>query len=306
MLAGQLEQLPCPLYSRIVQHGEARSASTFQWYMLCSIQRACVLEANLTLPVVCDLAEPAALVREGRPFLHVAKLHKWLKPFNFSHGSGVAPGEARPALPSQGDAAVFISQMRDTRQEEYIYTDATMPPGWGHIVYRQIYTDFVREGLAVLHRVYRPMFQLSEKSTLRVHRHMKLWQVLRTCCGSQQSLQHRAVLHNFSVRAQHYHNQAYDDPDCETYNLAQLEAAFLETDLARAYPRELYFSEGRGSLERIYEGACNAWEKKIRAGYDFGGKAAYIPPPSPHPPPRPPHPPHPPRRPSRSRREKIH
>jgi hypothetical protein len=298
----QHERLACPLYSRIVQHGDERSASTFQWYLLCSIQRACVLEANLTIPVICDRLEARRFVsrRQQQPFLHVAKTHLWKEPYNSSYGAGLLPEQSREDVPdgnaSSPGAVVFISQKMDDKAAGYVRTETTLPSGWGHIVYRQRYSQFIRDGLAVLHHVYRPMFGLSERATLWIHRHVKLWQVLRTCCGSQQSVQHRAVLHGLSGNKQAYHQESYDDPDCDIYDLQGLETAFLSTRLSRAYPNELYLADGRPD-ERIVRGVCATWEKKIRQGFDFSGKAKFMPPPSPRPPPRglsPPSPPHPP------------
>ena len=37
------ERLTCPYPGPIVQYGTPRTATTFQWYLLCSIQRACAL-----------------------------------------------------------------------------------------------------------------------------------------------------------------------------------------------------------------------------------------------------------------------
>ena len=247
------QRLQCPHLGLIIQRGPPRSATTFQWYMLCSIQRACLLlhrpNASMSMSVHCMGRPPKGQV------LKVSKTHD-------------PPSDTTAHRPA---GAPEISWFETCRAE----TDCGRPQP-RDIYFRQPYSDFARVGLeGVLFYVMAPLFGLPEDAIQAVHEHMKYWAILRQCCGSQQSVDHRLELHGVTQEQQehmHHPQGSYDDPDCEKYNLEVVEQLFLGTRLARAFPDELWLAFGRDQ-ERIRRGMCASEAKKIRDGADFNGKA---------------------------------
>lgn len=139
---------------------------------------------------------------------------------------------------------------------------------------------------------------------------MKYWSVLRQCCGSQASMDYRNALRRSagavggsasdgsasgssgsaggggSGNARASGGGAslpspstppaqppsrLDDPDCGLYDLAAVERRFLSTQLARAYPGQLWLAYQRPE-ERIRPGLCAEWQQRIRAGLDANGR----------------------------------
>uniref|UniRef100_A0A7S3K1Q8 Uncharacterized protein n=1 Tax=Aureoumbra lagunensis TaxID=44058 RepID=A0A7S3K1Q8_9STRA len=99
--------------------------------------------------------------------------------------------------------------------------------------------------------------------------YIRFWDLLRLCCGTQQSISHRLYLHGcpplrpwFSVRS----------PHCEIYNLTAVEeiAYFAENAFGdRPFVNPFTIEDHRGD-ERI--GSCAKVEKKIIDGIDFNGR----------------------------------
>eukprot|EP00316_Scyphosphaera_apsteinii_P013690 CAMPEP_0119350148 /NCGR_PEP_ID=MMETSP1333-20130426/109912_1 /TAXON_ID=418940 /ORGANISM="Scyphosphaera apsteinii, Strain RCC1455" /LENGTH=222 /DNA_ID=CAMNT_0007362761 /DNA_START=633 /DNA_END=1298 /DNA_ORIENTATION=- len=144
------------------------------------------------------------------------------------------------------------------------------PPG---TIYVQGVEDLAARGLYVILQDYQPLFGLSDSQVKLVHSHMKYWQIIRQCCGSQQSIDSRIILHNSTVRPTHAPD-SYDQPSCQIYNLEQVEIAFLQTELSRKFPDALFPGGGRvpGDPLIVTQGYCATTNAKIVKGYDFNGR----------------------------------
>jgi len=243
------ERLACPYMGPLLQLGEPRTASTFQWYMLCTIQRACALlnAPNLSVNFHCDGPEPR---NSQGLLLTVGKTHD--------------PG----AITGQRSRRERIFETC----KDYCDHLRNLP----NVVVRQRYELFERHGLAgVLFSLFKPIFTLPEPVVREVHTHMKYWAILRQCCGSQQSEDHRLELHGISQEKQqgrlHHAQGSFADPDCEMYQLEVVEKLFLGTLLARTHPDRLWLAYTRPE-ERIQPGMCAAWTRRISEGLDFNGK----------------------------------
>ena len=229
------------------------------------------------------MCDPGDKVEAGKRSLYVLKAHH-------AHNlSWVWKGTPWGALQLPQDALVF---------ESYGEPPRLPPHRMGRVVHKQRYDDIVRLGLGgALFGVMAPLFGLPAAVTRDVHEHMKYWEVLRRCCGTQQSADHRLELHGLLAPAQgsdgsngsaaaaaaaaqrHSQGSSYDAADCDTYRLPSVEQRLLGTRLGRLYPAQLWLAALRPE-ERVRPGNCLAWERDIRGGVDFNGRMRYAPPPA--------------------------
>ena len=251
------ERLACPL----LQVGTPRTASTFQWYLLCTIQRACVLlntKGNNSYLVDCD-GRPAHKEAPGKVVLPVKKSH-------------IVP--TKP--PANARQRIFESCAEGTCSD---MAQQHLP----QVMLWQSYEHFLRQGLGwMLYSVVQPLFALPETVTREVFAHMKYWSILRQCCGSQQSLGNRFRIHNISeaeqlaaahkVQAKLDHPLASwrNDTDCNMYQLDVVESLFLNTLLARKFHNRLWLAYNTRK-ELIRPHICARMEDVMRGGYDFNG-----------------------------------
>ena len=219
---------------KIIQVGQMRSGSTFQWYVLCSIMR---LRHPLE-EVHCNDDEKI-LSYDSR--IQVIKTHGQ----SLHHYFYIVPKEK---------LFFFYSVKSD-----YPVNDVD-------ISYTQRYEDLTRREVGVL-LDYQKMFSLSDLDTQLLFQHMRYWMIIRRCCGSQQSYDNRLKLHNStSPRAKAF--ISYDYLSCDIYDLDLVEEMFLQTNLSQRYPDDLYSANVRPT-ENIKKGFCRQSAEKIKAGYDF-------------------------------------
>ena len=261
------ERLTCPYQGDLLQFGTPRTASTLQWYTLCTIQRACALlnVPNKNVSVHVDCTNSNAYVRQGSDsgiVLRVLKTHG----ASFARAAVKKPGVRIFETCNEVQRGLHYPTCHNMSQQ-YEINRAVMV--------RQPYALAQRWGLhGTLFAQMQPLFALPEAVTQAVHAHMKYWSILRQCCGSQQSQDHRLELHGIAQNDQahpHHPQGSYDDPDCEEYRLEVVERLFLGTWLARKFPTQLWLAANR-TEERIRPGMCAQWEQRIRAGIDFNGK----------------------------------
>jgi len=68
---------------------------------------------------------------------------------------------------------------------------------------------------------YKQLFNLSDAEMRILYQHIRYWDVLRQCCGSQR------LVYEFDL------DLGY--PACEMYNLTQVQASFLRSNLSLSY-----------------------------------------------------------------------
>jgi hypothetical protein len=150
--------------------------------------------------------------------------------------------------------------------------DASLFTGDHVLAYTQYIEDLEVRKLGVLFD-YKQLFKLSDTEMRELYQHMRYWDVLRQCCGLQQSIYNRMVLHNISLAEDSYLDLGY--PACEVYNITQVESSYLNSVVSVKFPHDLRvdFTE-----RLVYPGYCQDMEDLIRNGTEFKPGQKFIPP----------------------------
>ena len=80
---------------------------------------------------------------------------------------------------------------------------------------------------------YREVFDLNEQEFGAVVQFMRLWDVLRRCCGPQMSLDYRMRLYSEKDYAPHLTSQSMAWDACEMYDIDQVELLFMQSILVK-------------------------------------------------------------------------
>ena len=221
--------------SVLVQYGDGRSGSTFQWYVLCTIMR-----------IINNYSSKAFSCKKN-----IFKIHY--------------PDRSVRRIMSE-----FDNMFKDPNMHIYYFlssrdmkVNATMFGGNHTVVYMQRLTDLVERKLGVLFD-YQQLFNLSDMEMRILYQHMRYWDILRQCCGLQQSIYNRMVLHNVSLAPNSYLDLGY--PACEVYNITQVESSFLKTTVSVKLPGALWVDY---TARLVYPGSCQDMEDLLRNGTDF-------------------------------------
>jgi hypothetical protein len=224
----------------IHQLGSPRSGSTFQWYVLCSILR-------LLYPYRTDCNR----IRAG-------------KEYNLYKGHIIADinyVRKRDKKYRKMKMYFFISQDKnyhDLANELRLLNDSN-----NIILYTQEYDDLVLRDTSILED-YIKIFSMSKNLTSELYQHIRYWEILRRCCGYQKSaLYVNTLKKNLSFPVDYKVFQTKEYPACEMYNINQVENLFLQTNLSRRFPGDLfltysggYFQQKEIKYTRIYKGYC--------------------------------------------------
>lgn len=217
-------------FSRVVQVGPPRSATTFQFTVLCATVHLKFPNASIS----CTFMDPTGADIE------VIKAHV-----------------LTDQLVSSDRATIFFATSTNSSHSSVsslIQPRLTQP-----------YNVLVKIGLGVL-PWYVALFGLDEDSAMRLHEYVRYWQIFRRCCGSQASVDWRMHLHGAGVEPKHK-STAYDAMDCLIYDLDRLEARMLETSMCRD---ERFHKMGtRLSPMCPRRGFCNDTVQKLKDGWDF-------------------------------------
>ncbi len=109
---------------------------------------------------------------------------------------------------------------------------------------------------------YAAIFNLTTTQTHVLYQHLRYWDILRKCCGYQQSIHNRDLLHN---RTQRYGESFVlpNYPACHIYNFNEVEEAFFSTQLAAQFKDDLYLV-ARSIPPHLHPGFCAAEEQNIK------------------------------------------
>ena len=197
----------------LLQYGEPRSGSTFQYWLLESISA--------------------------------------LKKFRYN----VSKTHRRPNFNKISPECVFRSVKTNWDHDVYAYT--------------QRYSEFSAHPLTEVKKLG-ILFDLDKNELRQLHAHMKYWSILRRCCGSQSSIDHRNQMHNSNQL--HHSFEAYDFMECNMYNISQVELYITRTTVYR-----LLKQAQRSLIVEFYRppwhlGYCQKADQKLRDGFDFNDK----------------------------------
>ena len=106
------------------------------------------------------------------------------------------------------------------------------------------------------------LFNLSAAKEHQVLVHMRLWMILRQCCGTQSSTVHRKQIHTNMTGV-------FDENtvNCHLYNIPAVEDAILQSTLGKG--KNVVIEYNRPLLRR---GFCQAEDAKLKRGLDFNEK----------------------------------
>jgi len=164
-LVSSLDSQGVGIPTAIVQYGEPRSASTFQFTLLCVITR--MLHPSTSVPCRYEATVNLAGTVGGSASPLVIKTHN---------------------PPKDGPFAVFTSTRKKGTQL------------WAGALYSQDLGSVVADDLAEVSK-YMDIFQLNTSQVQQIRDFLPLWSIQRQCCGIGQSLANRQRLHGCPVTA---------------------------------------------------------------------------------------------------------
>ena len=226
-----------------VQYGVPRSGSTYQFVLLCLAVRLKYLDIS---DVPCRFTTNASLVRPHE----VWKVH--------TYPSAVPNYTLAVSVPSRSSAAA--AQIQD---------DLNASKGLPQPAVVQFLDEMQLAPLLEVSK-YSWLLGLSAHDEVLLRSYMRWWEVLRRCCGPQQSVQNVLRLHGCPPTTE---VDADDYAGCEAYNLTQVEVTHSKTALWPLAPWGLG-RVGAGSSERddmvsIEPGWCASWQAQIVSGEAF-------------------------------------
>lgn len=196
----------------LVELGPPRSTTTFQSHVL--VASLLILhhdEDGVYITLAYGSKLPAPKPRQ----YYVQKAHE--------------TGHWRKWKGSRTSAMLFMTSRKGTKVSPQLRADAC---------YVQDYETVLDENLYIL-RDYQRIFGMNESQYDHLRAYMRYWEVIRKCCGVQSSADHLRVLHatvgGHDAETKHLEH-AFEDldyPDCEIYNLTQVEENFEATQVRR-------------------------------------------------------------------------
>ena len=236
----------------MVQYGDQRSGSTFQWYVMCTIMR--MLAEGTGKNVNCMTSRFYDFPK------NIFKIHY--------------PDRSVPWMMSD-----FDDKFKNKNMNIYYFLSSKNMPvnasqfGGNHVLaYTQYIEDLEVRKLGVLFD-YQQLFKLNDTEMRILYQHMRYWDVLRQCCGLQQSIYNRMVIHNVSLAPDSYLDFGY--PACEIYNITQVVSSYLNSVVSIKFPQHVRVD----FTERLmYSGYCQEMEDLLKSGTEFRRGKTFTPP----------------------------
>lgn len=170
----------------VYQVGNPRSASTYQWYLLCSILRVVIDDGR---EVRCDENDDKFWWSPGPGQPDVVRLFK-VHPSADDDATGKTTEANRlPRVKGQGGPltpntdVVFVSLRPDEGTNAASILSLFQDQRF-NLAYKQVYDDFVAAGIGDLGN-YVPLFNLTEQQVKLLWEHMRYYGIIRKCCGVQ-------------------------------------------------------------------------------------------------------------------------
>ena len=226
----------------LVQLGHPRSASTFQFQLLCAIVHLKAMQIGKdATDVRCEFVK-----RDRWKHLDISDYKQDEYTVLKSH---TEPNDAVMASLREGKAMLFYSSFGPKDQGS---------SAWRSLIaltqqFRAVSTDHPVGQVDL----YSDVFDLSPDDVAAIGLYLEDWDKLRLCCGSEQSLWNRLKLHG--CHPSKVLDASLHNPHCERHNISALESKMRAPGLpARigAFPM----------------GKCQEVQERLVSGHDFNDK----------------------------------
>jgi len=248
----------------IQQRGEPRSASTFQYYALCSIMRLCSHRraaarggggdhggdgASEGKSSAVGGAVGCSFHQIGRPpRVSVQKRHEY--PRNWGRDPTLA---LRPGTDGSAEKTVYFFSYKSPDINQSYFP--------AQVAHFQQLQEFAKMGVGVIPLQYQALFGLSDDEARELYAHLRSYGILRQCCSATQGSARRSNGLNAAHLVAAPPN--YDDPRCDEYDLSHVESNFLShSRLGRDYRGDICGSYGEDEPP-IIEGFCKLEQAEV-------------------------------------------
>jgi hypothetical protein len=226
------QKLPLKPPFYIIQYGPSRTASTFQSQLL-SIIVGLKSKQSITMDQKLQhtfaMSSIAAGRKRDKKYGFVLKTHnqgqvyKTIDAFQQKFGITVS---------------VFMSSNEISMNEnESMISNSTTKI---NVLHDQTFANMSNCSLCEINNYYKPIFDLSNDDVTLLEEYMKNWEILRQCCGIQQSKYNRYRLHGCNMTQLYKEKPTNNYPYCENYNLPDIEnnIVSMSKDIVYRHPND--------------------------------------------------------------------
>ena len=265
-------------YDTFVQYGAMRTASTFQFMLICLLAHVnfglgsdggykrkvrCLFRPDVTSKMLADLRGNP----NDRDTVFVVKTHKINgvdKGSTFTPPSDPVPpsGPVPPSL-------LFMSTKEDDAGFRHEVAAFEPRPLNMMLAGAQRYQEFVERGPSDAHRYLRIFPDVTHQQLRLIREYIRHWEVLRRCCGAQSSKEAQSALHGLKPKRS---SAAYDNPHCSLYNLDEVEEALFNTSLWSWHWKVAHADFVTDKDMDIKRGTCCYTRVATRNGAGFHGR----------------------------------
>lgn len=232
-----------PCHGVFYQVGPRRSASTLQWWTLCSALRLCALRYGVDPKLVkCNKYQP-------QPTGHKQLYSVVTK----CHPSIAMKGCEFPPDPMERATVLCTSPTMET------------PPKSLQCAHTQKYPRLLKLGVSEEVYTIAQRLRLNTTELMYLQHHIRWWSVLRQCCGPQSSKDQRMRLAGKSSGQNIYADEHPASPKCHLYNISQVEYEVFNSFLGRMFPVDVAYG-GQGESVNISLGFCRKWDRQWEPG----------------------------------------
>jgi hypothetical protein len=266
----------------IVQHGESRSGSTFQFHLLQAIVDLKSKDSP-GLPMVFrnspkpghlqELRKKKDVVYQGEIFLQEMVDYGFIQK---SHSSAWVEKTICELQKLGKQVVVFVSVTGSTPSKtkdendrlRTILAPITINYDTGYVAHVQVLNEaeFKNCSSCQIETYYKTLFDLSGKEIEILLDYTEKYSILRRCCGRQMSKYNRLRLHGCDISKYQNKKDRHEYPWCENHDLPEIELSFakiLEDHGLRPPEKSSGWTK---------PGDCAESEVSIRGGDEFRGR----------------------------------
>ena len=240
---------------KILQWGMGRTATTFQTMAiqssLCAAHRNTTVKKLINEPGLLEMQ--ALLAKDSRTVAFVTHISQGNATMGRQQHFGLFSNDqfrhTAPITESRADAAGRLEREWSLRP--------------GSIVYVQETATIAQRDWRLIED-YKPIFGLSDEAFGKVVAYMRVWDVLRKCCGPQMSSDYRARLLGNDQYVPHRKRASVVWDACELYDINSVEKVFVANALKRRCSNLAQISIGL-SWVKLTGAFCSAHREAVIA-----------------------------------------